>query len=451
MLISSSHRRFLVLATAAFFIASVYLCTTRLFAMSFTRESFHGDTTGPPASGQDASTGTGVTDDKGNDANDGSEVKVERPPIKLNHADLPMSYGDYNRPTLDGLTLVDALPSEYIPTAENERRLIVIGDIHGMESELDTLLEEVTFNAEKDHIIAVGDMISKGPDSPGVVSRLMALNASAVRGNHEDRVLLAHEALKSQFGVMADLETTHAEDRRGELQDLVIARELSKDHLQWLAKLPVILTIDPLLLYIAHAGLVPGVDIKNQDPWAVMNMRTLVYPREELRKKADEPPRQQRRDETSSESGEPAMDDGPVLESFQEKADSEEESADRPQEREKGSDEGETKEKENSEMDTSPVPFDRRIVVPNDGRKGDSWVDAWNSQQLRLPPQQRRTVIYGHDAKVGYKETKFTFGLDSACYRGEALTALVIAGTEGGGFKHMTTQVRCQNKESGNR
>ena len=446
------QRRLLVFAATAFFLTSIYLCFTRLFANS-SRESYHGDTT-IPLTGQDnrVAADTNPPKDTGNDGKDGGVivVEVEKPPVKLNHADLPMSYGDFDRPALDGLNLVAALPNEYIPTVENGRRLVVIGDIHGMESELDTLLSEISHDAKTDHIIAVGDMISKGPDSPGVVSRLMDLNASAVRGNHEDRVLLAHGALKSQFGVMADLETTHAEDRRGELQDLVMARELSKDHLDWLSKLPLILTIDPLLLYIAHAGLVPGVDIHNQDPWAVMNMRTLTYPREELRKKADESPRLQRRDETWSESENP-MDDGPSLESFQEKTENDEQSADKPQEREGGSDEEESKDKENSEMDTSPVPFDRQIILPNDGRKGEKWIDAWNSQQMRLPPQQRRSVIYGHDAKTGYKETQFTFGLDSACYRGEALTALIITGTAGGAFDHTTTQVRCQNKENQHR
>lgn len=436
MILASPPRRLLVLAATAFFIASVYLCITRLFAMSFSRESFQGNPNPPPPAG-----GTDTTTDSEHKGQGGHKEHIK---VELNRADLPMTYGKYNRPAFDGLTLIGALPDEYVPTVENKRRLIVMGDIHGMDSEFDALLEKIPYDEKRDHIIAVGDMISKGPDSSRVVSRLMDLNASAVRGNHEDRVLLAHENLKSQFGVMADLETTHAEERRGELQDLVVARELTQDNLDWLASLPVILTIDPLLLYIVHAGLVPGVDIDQQDPWAVMNMRTLVYPREELRKKAGEEPRRRRRDETSSEI--PGMDDTPALESFQEKVENEDDDTKDTKKEEDRSEDGDKEEA--IDLDTSNIAFDRQIAVPNDGRKGEKWIDAWNSHQLRLPRRQRRTVIYGHDAKEGYKESKYTLGLDSACVKGDALSALVIEATEGGGFNHTTTQVRCKNKES---
>ncbi|KFH42058.1 Serine/threonine-protein phosphatase-like protein [Hapsidospora chrysogenum ATCC 11550] len=402
--LSSTHRRVLFLAATAFFLASAYLCVTRLWNMSFTRESFRQDTKG--TTGSITGAGAGVKTDKTD--------PIDKPAdVKLHHADLPMVYGEYNRPALDGITLVDALPDEYIPTWENRRRLIIIGDIHGMDTPLDTILGEIPYDEERDHIISTGDMISKGPDSGGVVSRLMALNASAVRGNHEDRVLLSHRNLKAQFGVMADLETTDNEERRGELEHLVVARELSDVQFDWLAGLPVILTVEPLSLYVVHGGLVPGVDISKQDPWAVMNMRSLVYPREALRKKAGEDPRRRRRrrDEVDSpDDTPPSHDDQPA-----------------------------------SDIDTTHIIFDRQVAVPSDSHQGDKWSDAWNAHQQRLPHSQRRTVVYGHDAKAGYRESRYTFGLDSGCVGGEFLSALVIEATEGGGFNHSTTQVRCQN------
>lgn len=337
----------------------------------------------------------------------------------------------------------------------------MLGDIHGMSGELDSILSKVFFNETNDHVIAVGDMISKGPDSEGVVSKLMSINASAVRGNHEDRILLARASIDSQHGVSAELETPENQERRGELQDLVTARGMSPEHIKWLESLPVILTVNELSISVVHAGLVPGVEMGAQDPWAVMNMRTLSYPREEIRAKEGEKPRERRK------RGEKGVDinDGPALESLaemQDNADEDDEDADSSKfvQSEQPSHDPDvevvsegtketSQEDSDMDMDTTGIPWDRQIAIPNDGHKGEKWTDAWNTFQLRLPRRQRRTVIYGHDAKSGYKESKYTFGLDSGCVKGEALSALIIEASGTGGFKHKTLQIRCQNVEKG--
>ena len=449
--LSASQRRILILAATLFFVSSVYLTSTRLFNMEFTR-------------GDKYPTSSSSSSDKPSDKVGDKHREKVKPGVKLNHADLPMSYGGFNRPKFDNLKLMDKLPAEFVPTVENGRRLIVLGDIHGMSNELESILTKVFYNETRDHLIAVGDMISKGPDSTGVVSKLMSLNASAVRGNHEDRILLARSAINSQHGVAAELESPENQERRGELQDLVTARGMSPEHIKWLENLPVILTIDELSIYVVHAGLVPGVDVESQDPWAVMNMRTLSYPREEIRAKEGEKPRERRR------RAEEAVDinDGPSLESLSEKQDDDVPDTSRFVQSEQpqpdseaelvgeGTSEGnidslpnpdspDTAESPEIDMDTTGIPWDRQIAIPNDGHKGEKWTDAWNSHQLRLPRRQRRTVIYGHDAKTGYKESKYTFGLDSGCVKGEALSALIIEASGTGGFKHKTLQIRCQN------
>ncbi|KND89898.1 Bis(5'-nucleosyl)-tetraphosphatase, symmetrical [Tolypocladium ophioglossoides CBS 100239] len=301
-------------------------------------------------------------------------------------ADLTMSYGEYARPGMDGLTLMASLPAQYVPTKENGRRLVVVGDIHGMDDELARLLEHIKFNRESDHLVAAGDMVNKGPDSPGVVARLMALNASGVRGNHEDRVLLARAEADSLVGVGAELASPDAEAHRGEVEHLAVARRLSPEQVAWLSKLPVILTVDPLPIYIVHAGRVPGVRLEKQDPWAVMNMRTLRYPREELRN----------------------VDDAGTI------------------------------------VDAEEVDPNRDVAIPIEDHTGEKWPDAWNRQQTRVPTAKRRTVIYGHDSKRGFVEGMHTFGLDSGCVGGGALTAMIIEGTDGGGFRHTISQVTCK-------
>jgi serine/threonine protein phosphatase 1 len=71
-------------------------------------------------------------------------------------------------------------------------RLLAIGDIHGCLTALDTLLELVEPAAD-DWLIALGDYVDRGPDSCGVLDRLVALAAGgrliALRGNHEEMML----------------------------------------------------------------------------------------------------------------------------------------------------------------------------------------------------------------------------------------------------------------------
>lgn len=346
--------------------------------------------------------------------------------IKLNDADLPMSYGGYGRPAYDDLSLIEVLPKNFVPTLENKRRLVILGDIHGMDTSLEEILHKVSFDTAKDHLIAVGDMVNKGPNSSGVIARLMKLKASAVRGNHEDRVLLARAELDSLSGVSKELETSDFQDQRGEMRDIHTARSLTKAQLDWISKLPVILTVDDLNLLICHAGLVPGLDIEKQDPWAVMNMRTLVYPREEIRKDEGEEPRNS------------GVEEGHAPRSSHDDASlgvKKLSLTDHPSD-------------EDEDLDTSPIPFDRAVAVPVSSRGGRRWYEAWTAQQKRLKKHDRKTVVYGHDAKTGYKESKYTFGLDSGCSKGGALTALVVEAKKGGGFKQMMYQTTCRDTKS---
>ena len=70
--------------------------------------------------------------------------------------------------------------------------LIAIGDIHGCARTLDALLERLAPAAD-DHLIFVGDYIDRGPDSKGVIDRLLRLQeeqrCTFLRGNHEALML----------------------------------------------------------------------------------------------------------------------------------------------------------------------------------------------------------------------------------------------------------------------
>lgn len=73
-------------------------------------------------------------------------------------------------------------------------RLLAIGDIHGCLRAFDALLAAVA-PAPQEQIIALGDYVDRGPDSRGVLDRLIALHATgrlvALRGNHDVMMLEA--------------------------------------------------------------------------------------------------------------------------------------------------------------------------------------------------------------------------------------------------------------------
>ncbi|GAB2962763.1 polynucleotide kinase-phosphatase [Streptomyces heilongjiangensis] len=71
----------------------------------------------------------------------------------------------------------------------------IIGDIHGCANELETLLGKLGYvdgvHPEGRTAVFVGDLVDRGPDSPGVLRRVMAMvgsgNALCVPGNHENK------------------------------------------------------------------------------------------------------------------------------------------------------------------------------------------------------------------------------------------------------------------------
>lgn len=67
-------------------------------------------------------------------------------------------------------------------------RTIAIGDIHGCSKALDGLIEEIK-PTEQDRLIFLGDYVDRGPDSKGVIERLIDLRKRCeticLLGNHE--------------------------------------------------------------------------------------------------------------------------------------------------------------------------------------------------------------------------------------------------------------------------
>ncbi|KUJ09329.1 Metallo-dependent phosphatase [Mollisia scopiformis] len=202
-------------------------------------------------------------------------------------------FGSNARPAFSDMIQLMDLPANLLPETGKHRhsgRLIVVGDVHGMKDDLIHLLDKVDFNKKHDHLILAGDMISKGPDSPGVVDLAMRLGATGVRGNHEDRILLAHKDMVAQHISMDSPDPNEETDKKqdaleeesfshGDYKDRALVRALGEKRIKWLKDCPVILRVGELgsmgQVIVVHAGLAPGVELEKQDPVMVMNMRTI--------------------------------------------------------------------------------------------------------------------------------------------------------------------------------
>ncbi len=76
-------------------------------------------------------------------------------------------------------------------------RTLVIGDIHGCLAQFEALLQ-ATAPAADDHLVLLGDLVDRGPDSAGVLQLVLKTaqlrRVTAIMGNHEQMMLAARES-----------------------------------------------------------------------------------------------------------------------------------------------------------------------------------------------------------------------------------------------------------------
>jgi serine/threonine protein phosphatase 1 len=81
-------------------------------------------------------------------------------------------------------------------------RTIVIGDIHGCLKALDAVLRAIALQPD-DLLITIGDYVDRGPDSKGVIERLIRLQDEVklvpILGNHEEMMLSALDRQTSPY------------------------------------------------------------------------------------------------------------------------------------------------------------------------------------------------------------------------------------------------------------
>ena len=126
--------------------------------------------------------------------------------------------------------------------------LYLIGDVQGCDSALQRLLDEISFSASRDTLYLLGDLVNRGPDSAGVLRRLMGYGAAAqcVLGNHDLHLLaVAHGVRKPH--------------RKDTLDDILNAPDRLA-MLDWLRvqRLAILENVHGHEVLMLHAGVLPA-------------------------------------------------------------------------------------------------------------------------------------------------------------------------------------------------
>ena len=122
----------------------------------------------------------------------------------------------------------------------------LIGDVQGCCDAFDRLLDVIGFSPSRDHLVMMGDLVNRGPQSLATLKRIRSLGgaASCLLGNHDLNLLaVAHGVRKLKRG-----DTLHdvlGSKKRAGWLDWLRHQHLAHQHGGWL---------------LVHAGVVPQWD-----------------------------------------------------------------------------------------------------------------------------------------------------------------------------------------------
>lgn len=148
-------------------------------------------------------------------------------------------------------------------------RTIFVGDVHGCGDELGDLLDKTRYAQGVDTLILVGDLVARGPDSGFAVRRARDAGALAVRGNHDEKVLVWWRAASAHGRGVADRKIKLSDRHR------LAVNQLAEEDFRWLAALPLYRHVSEHDALVVHAGVDPRAALDEQDPTMLMNIRSI--------------------------------------------------------------------------------------------------------------------------------------------------------------------------------
>lgn len=148
-----------------------------------------------------------------------------------------------------------------------EKKVVVVGDVHGCIDELNLMIKLIAYNPDDTRLIFLGDLMDRGPDSAACVRRVRELGAECIMGNHEEKHLRwhKHEMNRLATGKKNPMKPMDENDLKAHAQ-------LSEDDLRWMALLPLKLHIGGNY-WAVHAGCEPRWALDRQNPAQIMRVR----------------------------------------------------------------------------------------------------------------------------------------------------------------------------------
>lgn len=124
-----------------------------------------------------------------------------------------------------------------------------IGDVQGCYNQLQTLLDKINFNQQKDRLWFTGDLVNRGPNSLETLRFIRSLqkNAITVLGNHDLHLIAV--AYGTQFVKPTDT-----------FQDVLQAKERT-ELIEWLCQQRLLYHDQKLNFTMTHAGIAPQWDL----------------------------------------------------------------------------------------------------------------------------------------------------------------------------------------------
>lgn len=154
----------------------------------------------------------------------------------------------------------------------------VIGDIHGCLKTLNRLLRQIIGAGGFDKLIFVGDYIDRGPDSKGVLDRIIGLQKKYGReriitlmGNHEYMCLNFyqwHEDDDYHMGQIWGYNGGWQTIKSFNIADFDLEDKVPEKYLDWMLECPV--HYEDEEYFYCHAGVLPDIALKDQKNYTML-------------------------------------------------------------------------------------------------------------------------------------------------------------------------------------